>query len=88
MERMQKNNKKKIRKYLLYMWENQSQWFKLADRTPLEQGILISLPKIRLKSAPTAVLQLQYKSRWDGSRLLLKNVGNRRGKLHEKIGSR
>lgn len=69
---MQTDNKKKVRAYLLYMWGDQSDWFKLAHRTSLEQSILVSLPKVRLKSAPPTVLQLQHQPWRNGSGLLLK----------------
>ena len=63
---------------MLHMLKDSVGRERLAYWTPLGKGKFGSLLEIRLKSIAPPVLQLQYKSRRNGSRLLSKNVKRNR----------
>ena len=67
-----------ISSYMLHVWADAAFGFKSTHGSLMEQGFTWSLSQVRLAGTPTTVLQLQYKPRRNGSRLLRKDVkGNR-----------
>ena len=78
MGTVQTNHKKAAREQLLHLSPNVLIWLELAHRASLGQSITGSLSQIRSQGTKASVLQLQYKSRGDGGRLLQENAtGNR-----------
>ncbi len=73
MARMQKNNPKKVGKYVLHVWSDDTYRVELAHGTLVEQGFFRGISEIRFKSVASTMLQLQHKSRGDGRGFLFKN---------------
>lgn len=76
--RMQKDNKEKISKYLLYVWTDGTYWCELADGTSLGKGKSGGLFEIRLKGFKTPMLVMQYPQGRNGCGLLCKDVKRNR----------
>lgn len=72
--------KTKVRQLMLYLPSSGIEWVQLADRTYVLKSKSGSLFKIRFTRFASPMLQLQYKQRGNGSRLLRKNVKGDRKK--------
>lgn len=74
VDSLQGNHKEKVRQYLLHLLSTESFWVELAYRPSMGKGFSWSISKVRPTGFATPVLQLQYKQRRNGSRLLSKHV--------------
>lgn len=74
MGTLQKNNKRKTRKFLFHVRPDWINGIKLAHRSSLGKSKPWSISEVRLKSLEATMLPLQYKSRGKWSRLLQKNA--------------
>ena len=83
---MQTLDQKTLWKCLLHLWSNGLVRYKLAYRTPVGKSKFGGILEIRLTGSPSAVLPVQYSSRWTGSRILPKNVHNRWARIHRESG--
>lgn len=79
---------KEVWKQLLFLRENGFKWLELAYWTSLVKSEPWCLFEIRSKSITTPMLQLQYKPRGNGSRLLPKNAKGNRTRSNGKAPTR
>ena len=75
---LQADNPKALWEHLLYLSAERTYRKQLAHWAHVGKGKSRCISKIRSKSAPATVLQLQHKSRRSGGRFLQKNVGGNR----------
>lgn len=85
MGTLQKYNQAQIRKHLLYLLQDGSIWWELADGTYVGKGECGCLLEIRPANLATTVLSLQHKSWRSGCRLLRPNVVRTRERVHGKF---
>lgn len=78
---VQKNNKKKVSKQMLYLPISQFKWIELAYGASFPESITWCIPKIRFEDIAPSVLQLQHKPRRKRSKVLSRNVKKRRTRI-------
>lgn len=85
MGTLQTNNKNQVSKHLLHMWQVELGRSELAYRALMGKGFAGSVSEVRFENLTPTMFPVQYAPRWDGSRLLFKNVERKRKGVHDWI---
>lgn len=85
---VQTTDTKAVWEYMLHLRGYGLSWKQLAHWTLMGESISWGIPKIFTQGTTASMLQLQYKPRGNGGRLLRKNVGRNRNKRDGKVTAR